>query len=521
MITFFMALAFCLFGVSQSFAQLIDQTQAPNTAGRGIALSLTEQIGVGQGDEFTPDSSIYIINRDPARAIRRGRQLFQRKFTIAQGQGPRTATDGIGNIDTNLALGAGLADSCALCHGQPRGSAGFGGDVVTRPDGRNAPHLFGLGIKEQLADEMTQDLRVIRDQAIVDAQTANASQTRNLKSKDISFGKITAHPDGTVDTSQVEGVDTDLRVRPFFFHGGTIAIREFVVGALNDEMGLQSPDPCLNTASSGGLCTTPAGMVLDGSVDNVSGAPASDPTDDADLDGVANEIDPALVDFMEFYLLNYFKPGRGEESRYVKHGFRLMERVGCMKCHKQNLVIDSDRRVADVETKYDSSVTGFNHLFATAKTQFVSVDDGQSLPKLVPEGNSFTVENIFTDFKRHDLGINFHEINYDGTLQTEFLTTPLWGVGSTAPYGHDGRSMNLKEVILRHGGEAQNSRDAFANLPDRGQEWIIHALNSLILFPPDNTDSNLNAGDPTTPGYPQYGHGKIDLSVLFTTPGPE
>jgi len=28
----------------------------------------------------------------------------------------------------------------------------------------------------------------------------------------------------------VVGVDSDLRVRPFFAHGGTISIREFVVG---------------------------------------------------------------------------------------------------------------------------------------------------------------------------------------------------------------------------------------------------------------------------------------------------
>jgi CxxC motif-containing protein (DUF1111 family) len=63
------------------------------------------------------------------------------------------------------------------------------------------------------------------------------------------------------------------------------------------------------------------------------------------------------------------------------------------------------------------------------------------------------VKNIFTDLKRHDVGPNFYERNYDGTVRTEFMTTPLWGVGSTAPYGHDGRSVNLTEVILRHGGE--------------------------------------------------------------------
>ena len=38
----------------------------------------------GQGDSNTPGSSTYLIRRDPARAIRRGRQLFQRKFSIVR-----------------------------------------------------------------------------------------------------------------------------------------------------------------------------------------------------------------------------------------------------------------------------------------------------------------------------------------------------------------------------------------------------------------------------------------------------
>jgi hypothetical protein len=70
------------------FAQLNDRTQNPNVANFGIAKSLTEQIGNGTGDWSTPDSSSFIIARDPFRAIRRGRQLFQRKFLRSQGQGP-------------------------------------------------------------------------------------------------------------------------------------------------------------------------------------------------------------------------------------------------------------------------------------------------------------------------------------------------------------------------------------------------------------------------------------------------
>src|SRR5215207_9862831 len=88
-----------------ALAQLNDRTQNPNVAGFGIAKSLAEQIGNGTGDWTTPDSSSFIIARDPFRAIRRGRQLFQRKFLRSQGQGT-LAADGIGDINVNLSLGA-------------------------------------------------------------------------------------------------------------------------------------------------------------------------------------------------------------------------------------------------------------------------------------------------------------------------------------------------------------------------------------------------------------------------------
>ncbi len=118
----------------------------------------------------------------------------------------------------------------------------------------------------------------------------------------------------------------------------------------------------------------------------------------------------------------------------------------------------------------------------------------------------------------HDLGPNFWERNFDGTLQKEFMTEPLWGVGSTPPYGHDGRSIDLREVILRHGGEAQWSRDAFAYSPLYKQEQVISFSSSLVLFPPDDTASNLSRGDSTDPDFPQRGHGNIALGVLFNDP---
>jgi mono/diheme cytochrome c family protein len=506
-----------------SHAQLPDKTVTPNASGTGIAKSFSQEAGVGRGNITTPDSSAFIIARDPFRAIRRGRQLFQRKYTRLQGMGPLSG-DGTGNIESTLAIGAGLVDSCAGCHGRPRGSAGSGGDVVTRPDSRDAPHLFGLGLKEMLADEITSDLRAIRQQVIDEAQrsASNRIVTQPLLSKGISFGSISAQRHGTqvtVDTSSVKGVDPDLRVRPFSAHGGTISIREFVVGAWNGEMGLQAVDPELGAAHDGGKFITPSGMVLDGSKDMIEAPPATTEFQDPDGDGVANEIPTSIVDFMEFYLLNYFKPGIYEQTARDVSGRQKFQQVGCAQCHVADLQINHDRRVADVETIYDPENGILNNLFSTANGLFTSFDDGSGFPALKrPTNQTFLVKNIFTDFRRHDLGPQFYERNYDGSMRKEFITRPLWGVGTTGPYGHDGRSINLKEVILRHGGEALSAREAFNSLSSDDQLKVIEFLNSLVLFPPDDTASNLDPGNRSALDFPQVGHGSIKLTVLFNNP---
>jgi hypothetical protein len=506
-----MVLVTCIW-MGTAWAQLTDRTQAPNTAKAGIAKSLQDETGLGRGDIMTPGSSIFIINRDPFRSIRRGRQLFQRKFTHAQGQGPNEG-DGVGDLDTDGAIGAGLSDSCALCHGRPRGSAGVGGNVATRPDSRDAPHLFGLGLREMLADEITTDLRSIRLQAIAQAAQSGKNVTLKLKSKGINYGSITATPSGTVDYSKVKGVDPDLRVKPFFAEGSTISIREFVVGALHKEVGIEVNDPDLAAASAGQKVTTPAGMVLDGTQDKISPPPPPD------AQTGQYEIDPAIVDHMEFYLLNYFKPGLGQQNATTAHGQAVFNKIGCNSCHMQNLPINHDRRVADVTTLYDTVKGIFNTLFATAVTMVNLINDGSGYPDLQqPQGNSFLVENIFTDFKRHDLGPNFYERNYDGTLQQQFMTRALWGIGTKSSFGHDGRSISLDAAILRHGGEAQAAHDAYAKLSGSDSNALQQFLDSLILFPPDDTASNLDPGDPNTPNFPQFGHGSIKLTVLFNDP---
>src|SRR5688500_6419343 len=93
----------CLFWWSRGFAQLVDITQVDEGGNVNAPLgvinkSLEGQIGAGLGDINTPGSAVFLIKRDPARSVRRGRQLFQRKFSMAQGNGPRVNFTSTGDI---------------------------------------------------------------------------------------------------------------------------------------------------------------------------------------------------------------------------------------------------------------------------------------------------------------------------------------------------------------------------------------------------------------------------------------
>jgi hypothetical protein len=188
------------------------------------------------------------------------------------------------------------------------------------------------------------------------------------------------------------------------------------------------------------------------------------------------------------------------------------------------MVVSHDRRVADLDTVFNEAQGNpFNRLFTTAVPLTINgltgTSDGSGLPNLkVPAQNSFVVRNFFADMKRHDLGANFHERNYEGTFTEKFMTEPLWGVGTTAPYGHDGRSGSLEDVILRHGGEAQTQRDAFAGLARASKNMLLSFLGSLILFAPDDTASTLQPANPAAVHYPQSGHGSIFLTAIFNDP---
>ena len=207
----------------------------------------------------------------------------------------------------------------------------------------------------------------------------------------------------------------------------------------------------------------------------------------------------------------------------------MLTQFRCTNCHVKDLTIRSDRRAADVETVFNPSQGNpFNRLFATASLRLVEVPNSGTPSIKNPAGQSFVVRNIHSDFKRHNMGKNFAERGYNSTpaspnLTVEFMTEALWGVGDTPPYGHDGRSGNLDDVILRHNspgadGDALIAAQAFAGTSETVRIWVRKYLASLVLFAPDDTASNLQERNTADPNYPQFGHGSIRLVTLFNNP---
>ena len=93
----------------------------------------------------------------------------------------------------------------------------------------------------------------------------------------------------------------------------------------------------------------------------------------------------------------------------------------------------------------------------------------------------------YSDFLLHDMGPGLNDGYTEGTaLPSEWRTPPLWGLGlSKISQGgryfllHDGRAGSIEEAIQLHGGEAQNSRNAFQQLTPAEKFRLIKFLESL------------------------------------------
>jgi hypothetical protein len=468
-------------------------------SGRGIAATLAAMLAAGVAVSGSWDERVFTSHVDfdavaaagpsalPA-LIERGRELFRAKFTTVDGAGRPKATQAIvptkrkSGVNPSFSRTSGPdSNSCFGCHDDPV-EGGSGDDVANvfvsegfesaqfdtiDPSFSSERHtiaLMGAGLVELLAREMTADLQAIRTEAIAHARQTGEGCRADLVSKGVRFGWIVAHPNGLVDLDSVDGVDADLIVRPFSRKGVFTSLRQFTINALNIHHGMEAVERF--------------GLRWTGSRDFAeSGVP----------DAVTAGDVSALVAFQATLPPPKVKADLPEDWRTAAaEGARQFDAVGCPSCHQKTLPLKS--LVFTDPAPYDMAGT-----LREAEVKTPIRIDLSALPfaaTLHKNENGEWLIPLFSDLKRHlivDETVNAlgNELQAQRFVERDvFLTPRLWGVGSTAPYGHNGAFRMLDEIIVAHGGEARFSRDAYLALDPHERDAVVAFLRSLVIEAP-------------------------------------
>ena len=351
------------------------------------------------------------------------------------------------------------AQTCAECHFiksistipftfELGGTAGGGPNVLLKPtvidtetsngpfNGRfiNSPILFGVGGIELAAKEMTLELQQLKQKAL-----NNADTEIELRTKGVFFGTIVADSSGTIDTSDVEGIDADLVVRPFGRKGQFTTTREFDVGALRFHFGMEPVED--------------VGLDFDN-----------------DGDGVINEVTVGELSALNVWVATRPRPRSLALKKEAARGFELFKEIGCTYCHIPALQTNSRKLTFSFpEVAENPALNVFYEVDLVKKSGFKpNKQGGIEIP-------------LFADLKRHDMGAalaeNFHLADASGN--SRFTTARLWGVADSGPYLHDGRALTITDAILLLGGEAQISRDNFVALSQADKNAVLAFLYSL------------------------------------------
>jgi len=457
-----------------------------------------------------------------------GRTLFHSAFNGLDGVGVARLPNGTPiHRFASVPLGSTLlppsGQSCGGCHNMPfPGAAGVAQThVVNDPDldgegpfnFRSTTSVFGDGLLQRLAEEITEELQAIRDDAAAEARKVPGTPARReLRSKGVFYGTIGAIADASgevaFDLSGLEGVDPDLVIRPIGWKGTVPTVRLLVFAAASIAMGMQADE-------------------------FVWRMPGGEQGGDLDGDGVTGELSVGDITAMTVYSAGLSTPqelaaladagaieapSEADLAR-VEHGREIFTEVGCASCHIPEMHLESaefeeptargngnyyDSFLAEHDPDYDPSRPVSFDLLSDAQPPHAEADS---------EGGARV--RLYGDLKRHSMGRSFAEPDGPSPALTPllaptttpdggpvmvapdvFLTAELWGVGNTGPWLHDGRAGTLYEAVMLHGeddapppgapgrGEAQESRDAFVGLSDKARSDLVAFLLSLRTYAP-------------------------------------
>jgi len=160
------------------------------------------------------------------------------------------------------------------------------------------------------------------------------------------------------------------------------------------------------------------------------------------------EVSDEILDFVTFYSKTLAVPGRrGIDNPFIIEGEKLFQQANCNACHVESFTTADDPNFPELSNQ-----------------------------KIYP----------YTDLLLHDMGEGLADNHSEFAAEgREWRTPPLWGIGlirtvnEHTNFLHDGRARNLSEAILWHGGEAEESKQAFVNMSSDERRKLLAFLKSL------------------------------------------
>ena len=274
-------------------------------------------------------------------------------------------------------------------------------DWAIRVSQRNTPPVFGAGLIDAITPEM------LREQVLTQQKDGRVT------------GRVGPGPKGP--SGPVLG--------HFGWRGQTMSLKEFVLGACANELGLEVPghhqaaDPLHPDAKASGL-------------------------------DMSQEQAEQLIAFVAALPAPRREvPADPEKAKAAERGYAAFNGLGCADCHVQDVGaaqgIYSDLLLHDMGPGLADAVS------AVSAKQYLLRREGE-IDTYINAGSALKV------------------------LQQEWRTPPLWGARDSGPYLHDGRAKSLKEAILAHAGESILSAEKFAAFPANEQEDVLGFLNTLV-----------------------------------------
>jgi CxxC motif-containing protein (DUF1111 family) len=266
---------------------------------------------------------------------------------------------------------------------------------------RNTPALFGAGLIDSIPRS-----------ALEQAARQQRKQRGDVK------GRVAVASDGGAGK--------------FGWRGQTATLKQFVLGACANELGLQVPGN-------------------------------DQPQDPLDPDGKGPGLDLTEEQCDELIAFVASLPPPAEQQPLsVKQkdqwvaGGAVFKRVGCADCHLPKL--------GDVAGIY---------------SDLLLHDMGQELADPAGANPPSGPTPLLTRFVPYYGGPQNIFVDVPPETKRQWRTPPLWGVADSPPYLHDGSAATLEEAILKHGGEAANSKKRYAALNADNRAKLLGYMQSL------------------------------------------